>query len=108
MARILSKETKEVVTVKHVVRTLEGIKCDRCGRTIPTKQFRDPESRYFEVTTGHNDWGNDSCESIEHYDICPECIPLFVESYLATDGHGSAYLNIETEYCHPYEVKCDK
>ena len=51
------------------------------------------------VTTGHRDWGHDSCDSIEHYDICPRCINKFVADYLGNENASlSAYIEIETEH----------
>ena len=79
-------EKKEVVV--RTVYKLAGVKCDVCGRVIepPTKENRyhwmDNDYKYYSVTTGHNDWGNDSCESIKHYDVCPDCINKFVAEYL--------------------------
>lgn len=40
-----------------------------------------------------------SCESIEHYDICPRCINKFVADYLGNENASlSAYIEIETEH----------
>lgn len=63
----LSKETEQVVfrTNRRVV----GVECDICKRLIDPAGYREDSSRYFEVTTGHHDWGNDSCDSIKHFDI---------------------------------------
>ena len=57
------------------------------------------EYKYYNVTTGHRDWGHDSCDSIEHYDICPRCINKFVADYLGNENSGlSAYIEIETKH----------
>lgn len=100
--KVLSKETKEVITAK--VRALEGMKCDVCGRIILPKQGRQAENKYYEVATGHFDWGNDSFESRENYDICPICVNNFISDYLAK-GKGSEYIEVNTEYCHPTDVR---
>lgn len=102
MSEILSREVKEVVTAK--VRMLEGIKCDVCGKVIPAKKYKYDSNKYFEVTTGHHDWGNDSCESIEYRDICPDCISGYVSDYLK-DVDGSEYIEVETEYVCMHEVR---
>lgn len=106
--RILGKTTEEVIRKK---RKVEGIECDICNRIIQADgDYRTVEKRqYFRVTTGHNDWGNDSCESIEHRDICPECINKFVAEYLGKNqNNGSNYINIETDYAYPHIVWDDK
>ena len=92
MSKILSDGVEKVIKTKRMV---TGVKCDICGKVMPIK--RDNESRYFRVITGHNDWGNESCESIEQKEICPNCIDKFVSKYLQ-DVEGTEYINIETEY----------
>ena len=63
------------------------------------------EYKYYYVTTAHNDWGNDSCDSIEHYDICPNCINNFVADYLGDENASpSAYIEIETKHIFYDEV----
>ena len=51
---------------------------------------------FFEVTTGHNDWGNDSCDSIEYHTYCRECFAKPIHKYLArTNGRkDTEYINI--------------
>lgn len=102
---ILKGEEIEVIRSKKF--KVAGVKCDICGKIIPIptgdKKMRwwEPEFRYFEVTTGHRDWGNDSIESIEHRDICSDCIGDFVTDYLLQGEHQrSAYIDIETEHTY--------
>lgn len=97
---------KKEVAVKTVY-TVSGVKCDVCGRVIkaPSEENRclwmDDDPKYYSVTTGHNDWGNDSCDSIDHRDICPDCINKFVAEYLGSkDAYHSAYINIKTEHIY--------
>lgn len=93
----LSKEAEEVVV--RTRRRVEGVECDICKRLIiPTGYgFKENCSRYFEVMTGHHDWGNDSCDSIKHLDIYPSCIGDFVTKY-AQECTGTKYLEMETNY----------
>jgi len=102
--KIFGKTAEEVVRKK---RKVEAIECDICSRIIQADgDYRTVEKRrYFRVTTGHHDWGNDSCESIEHRDICPECINKFVAEYLGeSDGRDTKYIDIETDYAYPHIV----
>ena len=88
------KETKKVTKyLERVVKT----KCDVCQKEIPnfdeTKDLR--KSRYFEVTTGHHLWENDSIDSIRDYNICPDCIQKFIKNYIE-NVENTYYINIET------------
>lgn len=98
MTHILSDETKKVVykTVKKLV----GIKCDKCGKMILTDNKEKYSNRYFEVSTGHRDWGNDSVDSIENYDLCASCVGEFATEYLES-AKGTAWIDIETCYVYP-------
>lgn len=91
----LSKEAEEVVYRRK--RRVEGVICDICDRIVPPSKFKSKDSRYFEVMTGHHDWGNDSCESIQHLDICPNCINDFMTKYV-DEINGTEYFELETEY----------
>ena len=95
MSEVLSEVVEEIVQRKRMI---TGVKCDICGKIVPIKKGND--SRYFRVT-GHNDWGNDSCESVEGKDICPECIADFTSKYLQ-NVQGSDYINIDTNYAAGY------
>lgn len=99
MSEILSEGTKKikVVTTKEIT----GVKCDICGKVIPVGKGRYDECEYYDVMTGHSDWGNDSCDSVEHRDVCPDCLVGFVADYFKNNEYGSAYMNIDTEYVLP-------
>ena len=80
--------TKKIVVIQDCV---VGKKCDVCGKeiqptTIPRK-YGEPIHDYYEITTHHNDWGNDSVDSYEHFDACsPDCACKLWEEYI----HDSA------------------
>jgi len=103
MKKLAKEATKVVYRVK---RKVIGVECDVCNRLITPCSFLDSKSRYFEVMTGHHDWGNDSCESIEHRDICPECISEFVKGYVQ-NADGTEYLNLETTYAWDDDYEYD-
>lgn len=85
-------------TAYRVTRTMTGVECDVCHKIIPvrTRCRQDNEGRYFEVTTGHRDWGLESPESIETLDICPECVGKYISDYLKGCS-DTGYVNVETE-----------
>lgn len=97
MSNICSKEIEEVAVRKR--RKIMGIKCDCCDKEIPALPLNKGGNKYYYVTTGHNDWGNDSWESRKHHDICPDCINKFTADYLRS-GSTTAYIEIETKYAH--------
>ena len=96
----LKPEKEEVVY--RVRQKVEAVECDICKRRIEPTLYRKLESQYFEVITGHNDWGNDSCESRQHFDICPACIGDFITKY-AKEARGSEYIEVETTYVSAHE-----
>lgn len=100
--KVLHEEIKEKV-IAHF-QELKGVKCDVCGRLISPKWGRCKDNKYYEVTTGHNDWGSDSFESRKHHDICPNCISAFVTKYLE-EARGSEYIEIDPEFCTPEDVR---
>jgi hypothetical protein len=59
---------KEKVSV--IREFVKEIHCDTCKKEI-TKEMK----LYFEVSTSHALWGNDSIDSIQDYDFCSyECL----------------------------------
>ena len=57
--------------------------CDICKKDIDT------DKGYWELTTGHHDWGNDSVDSIEYFDICSEdCLRKKFDEYITKSGRN--------------------
>lgn len=103
----MKKLSKEAQTIEYrKKRLVEAIECDKCKRIIKPTIYNEESSKYFTVTTGHRDWGNDSCESIEHFDICPHCIDKFVSRYLQECPY-TGYIEIETEFINTGEYEYD-
>lgn len=76
---------KEVIEKKEVV---AEVRCDVCRKKIINEYL-------YEVTTSHNDWGNDSWESLHIYDICSdECLSNMVDKYLK-DKSNTKKMEIE-------------
>lgn len=77
---------KEYETKTHMVTEKVLVKetryCDICG-----KEIGEYES-YWELTTHHSDWGNDSCDSYENFDVCSkECMREKFEEYLESSDN---------------------
>lgn len=80
-------------TVTERVCVKETTHCDVCDGVI-----QDTKDAYWELTTGHNDWGNDSIDSIEHFDICSEaCLREKFDEYVRESGSGynSMYFEVK-------------
>jgi hypothetical protein len=86
-------------TAYKITRTVIDVECDVCKKIIPAGRWRDEETKYFEITTGHHDWGNDSIDSMQTRDVCPECAPIFIAEYLKK-ASTTGYLELSTEYSY--------
>lgn len=68
-------EVKEHIVVDKVLVSRQMF-CDVCEKEI-TKGVG-----YYEVTTHHNDWGNDSIDSYDYSDVCSvECLKKKFDEY---------------------------
>lgn len=98
------KDVREVTEIKETV-IGEIMKCDICGKVIYDTQKEEPTDmrkgqHWWHLVTGHNDWGNDSRESVESFYICSrKCIRKKFEEYLEVSDHmlGSKYFELEQE-----------
>lgn len=86
------KEVKEEVATKMF--------CDYCGKEIKNK------SKFINVRSSHNDWGNDSVDSYKDADLHEECVQeylkwLFSEkSIIASLKNARDWsIEIETDWC---------
>jgi hypothetical protein len=81
---------KETVTEFKEVTT--GYKCDVCRKEIESKHFPD---EWYRFSHGHGDWGNDSFESVEYFDVCsPECyLRQLFYSYKEMKSYRSAEID---------------
>lgn len=79
---------KEYMTMTHTVTESVLIGqtryCDVCNGVIKNNE------PYWELTTHHHDWGNDSCESYEYFDICSEvCLREKFDEYMRESGKNN-------------------
>ena len=61
---------------------------------------------YIHIHTWHNDWGNDSIDSHENYDLCKECAKKFVSDYIER-CKGTMELELSTEQLSKNETYCN-
>ena len=81
MSEVIITETK-TETITHEVKTVKALKCDVCGQEFT--------GDYWRLFTFHNDWGNDSVDSNEFYDLCSEeCVRNALEEYLEKCKHSN-------------------
>ena len=93
----MSRDIKYVKEMKEVMVCKEGkLICDACKKEIDiTKQ----NEIYYHVCSGHNEWGNDSVDSVESFDACSDgCLITLVKEWLKKwGGYNTAYINIERQ-----------
>lgn len=114
-------ETKyKTAMVEQKTKYIITCKCDRCGKVIYkhygkefellTRNVRKTTERvsYYHVTTGHNDWGNDSIDSLKSKDICPLCLINEYSDYVdrSSKGFNSEYIEIKHEctFSLPFDI----
>lgn len=88
---IVYEEIEHTVTEECAVKAF----CDVCETEIKEKV------PYFDITTGHHDWGNDSHESREEYQVCSEeCLQQLVDSYKSRTERriNTEYIDIKHQY----------
>lgn len=106
---MIKKITEKVM--KEVEETVSEIGvCDICGKEFDyTKFFGDKVANYYCIRTGHHDWGNDSCESVEYRDACcDECLSRFTQEWLKDEdviSSHTAYIEIQKDRHFLKEVK---
>lgn len=91
-------------TEKEIIgcaREIIGVRCDNCKKIIFPKSETCKENLYYKITTGHHDWGNDSIDSIKHFDLCQDCLNDFVAKKLDGNQSKSSYMDISTEHIYP-------
>ena len=65
----------EKVEKKYLTDALASVQCDGCKKDIT--------AQYFAVTTQHDDWGNDSHESVQEFEFCSAaCLTPHMTKYL--------------------------
>ena len=91
-------QTRSVTTTKEV---LDTIRCDRCKRLLH-EAHGDKNTKnvtYFDVSRHHSEWGRDSVESYEYYEVCEDCLPKFFTDemlpYLTKEYNCSGCVEIE-------------
>ena len=83
-------ETKTHTITENVI-VEEWHVCDVCRKKIETNS-------YWELTTHHNDCGNDSNESYEYFDVCSkECLRKKFEEYIEQSDNDYNTMFFEVE-----------
>ena len=93
----MSREMKWKKEIREIDVCVEGdLVCDNCDKHIDIMKQK---GTYYSILSGHREWGNDSCDSIEELDACcDECLIALVNRWLEKwKGYNTAYINIERE-----------
>lgn len=115
----MKKIEYKTATVEQKVPYIERIICDRCKRVInksfgidfineTDKHHPVDMTSWYRVTNGHNDWGNDSCESVENFDICLKCITDVYDEYVERSHSIFNTEYIEIEHCYGTSLSLDE
>lgn len=112
----MSKEVESLlVKIVSKEKTKETCTCDICGRQIYKRSLVDSEELpsnhfsvpFYDVTSGHADWGNDSGDSVEDYDICsPECLSVLLDAYKnvsSKSDRNTWWIEIKHDYSFAFE-----
>lgn len=94
------KPIEETVTVTENRVVGHQIYCDECEKLIADTTVSLPkyDVQYWEVTIGHYDWGNDSCDSIEGRHYCSrDCLKKAFDKYIeqTENRQNSRYFEIQ-------------
>ncbi len=109
-------EEKEV-TRTNIEKIPVGIICDYCKEEIkPVRSFANSRVyNFFHICTSHQDWGNDSIDSVETFDACcPGCALKMAEAYIVksyksqntrqiTITHAS-WIEDASDYEYPHDI----
>ena len=80
-------------------RNVEYLRCDNCHKKIKLGD------KYYWITTGHGDWGNDSVDSINNSDICKDCVNDYIIDYMNSERMQKSftpYIEVKSELCTEY------
>ena len=103
--------------IKQKIPYITELYCDKCKKVIRQSvydEFKDIREvqysnpiEWYKVTTGHHDWGHDSIDSIEHFDICMDCIDdVFAEfKDRASGGLNTEYIEINHSWNYNHVIK---
>ena len=83
------KERKEVKEQRQVI---VAVVCDNCGKEHKGSEQPD---EWHSFSGHHNEWGNDSVDSCEYYQVCsPKCyVEKLTEVVKEFDGYRSAEID---------------
>lgn len=100
------EEKKETVMQPQITVIEKTCICDVCKKIVWKKNLLLDAKRnysnnvgYYDITTGHHDWGNDSVESIEHHQVCCGCLDSFVADYFK-EASGTEYMDIQRNWLY--------
>lgn len=88
-------EKREHIKIEKVI---IDVNCDNCEKPI-IKDRKPVHDTHFQVTTSHHRWGNDSIDSLEHYDFCSiACLTDHMNEYYEDGSDTDEYDISLTKY----------
>lgn len=107
MSKVLSDWTKETIVETRKTKELEGIKCDNCGKVIPTVPFPETPKIYYRVRRNEQVSNSDRETTKDYADICPECLCSFAIDFFKNRTFATS-VYIEKEKAVKIDVQSDK
>lgn len=108
---MIEEQTEKRIVEQEIVVSVTCT-CDVCKKKIYEKRYNDQRilsgkherTQYYKVTTWHNDWGNDSVDSIENYTICsPKCLDTLMKEYYKRSFEQKFTNTEQIEVQHDYD-----
>ena len=102
---------EKTVTVIEKRPICTSVYCDSCNKHIyttvrPGMSYNGNRSivDYYKITTGHNDWGNDSVDSINYQTLCPDCFMDEVVKFKnrSIGRQNTEYIVIDHEWTYDF------
>lgn len=104
----MKKEYKNEQMVKCETIVAVDYICDICKKRIYTDikgklTKLDNIVEYYNIVSGHNDWGNDSVESRESMIVCKECLTTALMRYknqAERQPYNTCYIEVDHQYSY--------
>lgn len=88
-------ETRQIVK-KYMEDVVVSAMCDTCGKALQIDSCGDVVAVH--ATTGHEDWGVDSADSIREKDFCSlSCAFAFIKKNCAESKRSTEYIELRVQ-----------
>ena len=89
------EEIKKTIKEEEVV---VDVVCDVCNKNLTETLYNFNKKGYLEIITSHRDWGNDSGDSLEFFQVCDDCLEKFIIQKIKESSKTSGEIEIKREF----------